>query len=55
MLEFFGARKETGIQSKSYKCTTIEELEKVLTDEEFAKADCIQVSDMSDRVYFSAY
>ncbi|KAH7385090.1 pyruvate decarboxylase [Cadophora sp. MPI-SDFR-AT-0126] len=46
MLEFFGARKETGIQSKSYKCTTVEELEKVLTDDEFAKADCIQVCEI---------
>lgn len=35
MLEFFGARKETGIGSKSYKCATVEELEKVLGDEEF--------------------
>ncbi|KAK0101891.1 hypothetical protein ONS95_001298 [Cadophora gregata] len=46
MLEFFGARKETGIQSKSYKCNTVEELEKVLTDEEFAKADYIQVCEI---------
>ncbi|PBP22313.1 hypothetical protein BUE80_DR006903 [Diplocarpon rosae] len=44
MLEFFGAREETGIQSKSYKCTTVEEMEKILTDENFAKADCIQAS-----------
>ncbi|KAI9054832.1 hypothetical protein LZ554_001977 [Drepanopeziza brunnea f. sp. 'monogermtubi'] len=43
MLEFVGARKENGIASKSYKCTTVEELEKVLTDEEFARANCIQV------------
>ncbi len=44
MLEFFGAREETGIKSKSFKCTTVEELENVLTDDEFAKADYIQVS-----------
>ncbi|KAH9205372.1 pyruvate decarboxylase [Leptodontidium sp. 2 PMI_412] len=46
MLEFFGAREETGIKSKSYKCTTVEELEKVLTDDEFAKADFIQVCEI---------
>ncbi|KAK2630632.1 hypothetical protein QTJ16_001452 [Diplocarpon rosae] len=46
MLEFFGAREETGIQSKSYKCTTVEEMEKILTDENFAKADCIQVCEI---------
>ncbi|OWP05492.1 pyruvate decarboxylase [Marssonina coronariae] len=46
MLEFFGAREETGIKSKSYKCTTVEELEKVLLDEKFAKADCIQVCEI---------
>jgi pyruvate decarboxylase len=44
MLEFFGAREETGIQSKSHKCETVEQIEKILHDEEFAKADCIQVS-----------
>ncbi|KAH7312832.1 pyruvate decarboxylase [Rhexocercosporidium sp. MPI-PUGE-AT-0058] len=46
MLEFFGAREETGIKSKSYKCTTVEELERVLTDDEFAMADCIQVCEI---------
>ena len=35
MLEFFGARQETGIKSKSYKVKTVEELEAVLGDEEF--------------------
>jgi pyruvate decarboxylase len=35
MLEFFGARKETGIKSKSCKAKTVEELEVVLADEEF--------------------
>jgi pyruvate decarboxylase len=44
MLEFFGARGETGIKSRSYKCKTVEELEKVLEDEEFKKGECIQVS-----------
>ncbi|KAG4430025.1 hypothetical protein IFR05_014494 [Cadophora sp. M221] len=46
MLEFFGAREETGIKSKSYKCTTVEELEKVLADDEFAKAEYIQVCEI---------
>ncbi|CZT01107.1 related to PDC1-Pyruvate decarboxylase, isozyme 1 [Rhynchosporium graminicola] len=46
MLEFFGAREETGIKSRSYKCKTVEELEKVLTDDDFAKADCIQVCEI---------
>ena len=44
MLEFFGARKETGIPGKSFACKTVEELEKVLTDETFNSASCIQVS-----------
>ena len=43
MLEFFGARKETGIQSKSFACKTVEELEAVLKDEDFNSANCIQV------------
>jgi pyruvate decarboxylase len=43
MLEFFGARKETGISSMSYRCEMVEELEKVLTDEEFGSANSIQV------------
>lgn len=43
MLEFLGARKETGIQSRSSACKTVEELEKVLQDPEFESANCIQV------------
>lgn len=46
MLEFFGARAETGIQSKSYKCDTVESLEMVLKDEEFGKGNCIQVCEI---------
>ncbi|EHK96998.1 putative Pyruvate decarboxylase isozyme 2 [Glarea lozoyensis 74030] len=42
MLEFFGARQETGIASKSYRCETVEELEKVLTDEDFNSTNSIQ-------------
>jgi hypothetical protein len=43
MLEFMGARKETGIQSRSFACKTVEELEKVLNDPDFGSANCIQV------------
>jgi pyruvate decarboxylase len=35
MLEFFGARKENGISSKSWKVETVEDLEVVLGNEEF--------------------
>ena len=42
MLEFLGARKETGIPSKSFTCKTVEELETVLGAEEFNNASCIQ-------------
>ena len=44
MLEFFGARgEETGIKSTSVACKTVEELEAVLTDKEFATGDYIKV------------
>jgi pyruvate decarboxylase len=43
MLEFMGARKETGIQSRSFACKTVEKLEKVLKDPDFGNASCIQV------------
>jgi len=43
MLSFLGARKETGIQSRSVACKTVEELEAVLEDQEFASAKYIQV------------
>jgi len=46
MLQFFGARKENGIESRSFACKTVEQLEKVLGDEAFAKADCIQVCEV---------
>lgn len=48
MLEFFGAREDHGIKSNSFKCESIEELEKVLTNNEFIKADCIQVSPIGE-------
>ena len=44
MLEFFGARKDTGIESRSVVCRTVEELEAVFRDESFAAAKSIQVS-----------
>jgi pyruvate decarboxylase len=43
MLEFFGARTETGIQSRSVACRNVEEIEVVLKDESFAAAKSIQV------------
>jgi pyruvate decarboxylase len=43
MLEFFGARKDTGIPSRSVACKTVEELEAVFQDESFAAAKAIQV------------
>jgi pyruvate decarboxylase len=43
MLAFFGARPGTGIKSRSFACKTVEELEGVLGDEEFGRAECIQV------------
>lgn len=46
MLEFFGARKETGIPGKSFACKTVEELEAVLNDETFNSASCIQVCEV---------
>ncbi|KAN0112244.1 putative pyruvate decarboxylase isozyme 2 [Hyaloscypha variabilis] len=46
MLEFFGARKETGIASKSFACKTVEELEAVLNDDAFNRADKIQVCEV---------
>jgi pyruvate decarboxylase len=44
LLEFFGAREDTKIKSRSFACKTVEELEKALTDEEFVRAEYIQVS-----------
>jgi pyruvate decarboxylase len=43
MLEFFGARKETGIKSKIFACKTVEDLENVLGDEEFGRGEYTQV------------
>ena len=49
MLSFLGARKETGIDSRSIACKTVEEIEAVLKDEEFNSASCIQVSSFAKR------
>lgn len=43
MLEFFGARQDLGIKSKSRAVKTVEELEVVLTDEDFASGENYQV------------
>jgi pyruvate decarboxylase len=43
MLEFFGARQDLGIKTKSRATKTVEELEAVLNDEEFASGDNYQV------------
>ena len=43
MLEFFGARQDLGIKSKSRATKTVEELEAVLNDKEFASGDNHQV------------
>lgn len=44
MLEFFGAREDTGIKAKSRTAKTVEELEAVLTDDDFGSCKDIQVS-----------
>ena len=43
MLEFFGARTETGIRAKSRAVRTVEELEEVLNDKDFGSGDAVQV------------
>ncbi|KAK5056583.1 hypothetical protein LTR84_012115 [Exophiala bonariae] len=46
MLEFFGAREETGIKGKSRSAKTVEELEDILTDEDFASGKEIQLCEI---------
>ncbi|KAL7275678.1 hypothetical protein RUND412_001365 [Rhizina undulata] len=46
MLSFFGARPETGIKSRSVQAKSIEELEAILTDEEFQRNECIQLCEI---------
>ncbi|KAL7266195.1 hypothetical protein RUND412_011268 [Rhizina undulata] len=43
MLEFFGARAETGIESRSVEARSVEELEGVLMDKKWRRGECIQV------------
>ncbi len=43
MLEFFGAREDTGIKAESRATKTVEELEAALNDEAFGSGDRIQV------------
>ncbi|KAK5476753.1 hypothetical protein LTR55_008808 [Exophiala xenobiotica] len=46
MLEFFGAREDTGIKADSRATKTVEELENVLDDEEFGNGDRIQLCEI---------
>ncbi|EXJ90609.1 hypothetical protein A1O1_03712 [Capronia coronata CBS 617.96] len=46
MLEFFGAREENGIKAKSRAVKTVEELEAVLGDDDFASGDSIQLCEI---------
>ncbi|KIV92776.1 hypothetical protein PV10_04042 [Exophiala mesophila] len=46
MLEFFGAREDTGIKAKSRTAKTVEELEAVLNDEAFASGDILQLCEI---------
>ncbi|KAJ9609845.1 hypothetical protein H2200_006174 [Cladophialophora chaetospira] len=46
MLEFFGARQDLGIKAKSRATKTVEELEAVLNDEEFASGDNYQLCEI---------
>ncbi|ETI27421.1 hypothetical protein G647_09611 [Cladophialophora carrionii CBS 160.54] len=46
MLEFFGARQDLGIKTKSRATRTVEELEAVLNDDEFASGDTYQLCEI---------
>ncbi|OCT50970.1 Pyruvate decarboxylase [Cladophialophora carrionii] len=46
MLEFFGARQDLGIKTKSRAARTVEELEAVLNDDEFASGDTYQLCEI---------
>ena len=50
LLSTLGAREETGIQSRSFACRTVAELEKVLEDKNFAEAECVQVLLLPQRI-----
>lgn len=44
LLSTLGARLDTGIKQRSYTCRTIGQLTTLLDNDEFSRADCIQVS-----------
>ena len=46
MLEFFGAREQTGIKSRSWKCETVESLDKVLDGGELEEGNVISVCEI---------
>ncbi|KIX02636.1 uncharacterized protein Z518_08578 [Rhinocladiella mackenziei CBS 650.93] len=46
MLEFFGAREDTGVKATSRASKTVEELEAVLNDEDFGSGDRIQLCEI---------
>ncbi|OAP59887.1 hypothetical protein AYL99_04889 [Fonsecaea erecta] len=46
MLGFFGAREDTGVQAKSRATKTVEELEAVLNDADFASGNSIQLCEI---------
>ncbi|KAH0831667.1 Pyruvate decarboxylase isozyme 2 [Fonsecaea pedrosoi] len=45
MLDFFGAREDNGVKAKSRATKTVEELEAVLSDDDFASGNSIQSAD----------
>ncbi|KAJ9629258.1 hypothetical protein H2204_008898 [Knufia peltigerae] len=46
MLEFFGAREETGIKAKSRAAKTVEDLEAVLNDKDFGSGEMVQLCEI---------
>ncbi|KIW32929.1 hypothetical protein, variant [Cladophialophora immunda] len=46
MLGFFGAREDTGVKAKSRATKTVEELEAVLKDDDFASGNSIQLCEI---------
>jgi pyruvate decarboxylase len=48
MLEFFGANRRGGVPAKSHAARTVEELEAVLNDDDFASGDGIQVTSLPE-------
>ncbi|KIW81003.1 hypothetical protein Z517_04026 [Fonsecaea pedrosoi CBS 271.37] len=46
MLDFFGAREDNGVKAKSHATKTVEELEAVLNDDDFASGNSIQLCEI---------